>query len=212
MTGFRSTATTAACLVAAALLGCDQRTTGTAAHGQGDGSAGARAGQVVDSILPIEEELRRFRADIPEAPTELTGGATSRTALVEQFVRALEQRDASALTAMVQSRAEFAYLTYPSSPYTRPPYRQSPQITWMLLQNDGATGLRRLVDRLGGRPLGYLGYECDAEPLVEGENRLWRDCRVRRTRAPGDTVTGRLFGVIVERHGRFKFASYANDL
>src|SRR3712207_5485129 len=105
MTGFRSKATTA-CLAAAALLGCDQRTTGTAAQDQGNGPTGARPGQVVDSILPIEEELRRFRTDIPEAPTEFTGGATSRTALVEKFVRAVEQRDTSALAAMVQSRAE----------------------------------------------------------------------------------------------------------
>jgi hypothetical protein len=48
--------------------------------------------------------------------------------------------------------------------------------------------------------------------VVEGENRLWRNCRVRRVRAAGDTASGRLFGVILERHGRFKFASYGNDL
>jgi hypothetical protein len=30
--------------------------------------------------------------------------------------------------------------------------------------------------------------------------------------APGDTVDERLFGPIVERHGRFKFVSFANKL
>jgi hypothetical protein len=27
----------------------------------------------------------------------------------------------------------------------------------------------------------------------------------------GDTTTQRLFGTIIERHGRFKFVSYANQ-
>jgi hypothetical protein len=212
MTGTRSASVFACLWTTVALLGCDRGTTGTAAQGTADSSTGALPAQVVDSVLPIEEELRRFRADIPGAPTEFTGGTTSRRALVESFVRAVERADTAALAEMVQSRAEFAHLTYPSSPYTRPPYRQSPQVTWMLLQNAGVTGLRRVVDRLAGRPVGYLDYECDAEPLVEGENRLWRNCRVRRVRAPADTVTGRLFGVILERNGRYKFASYANDL
>jgi hypothetical protein len=35
---------------------------------------------------------------------------------------------------------------------------------------------------------------------------------VRRLPSPGDSVSERLFGPIVERGGRFKFVSYANKL
>jgi hypothetical protein len=35
---------------------------------------------------------------------------------------------------------------------------------------------------------------------------------IRSVRAPGDTVAERLFGVIVEHDGRFKLASYGNEL
>jgi hypothetical protein len=35
---------------------------------------------------------------------------------------------------------------------------------------------------------------------------------VLRVQAPGDTVEERLFGLILEREGRFKFVSLANQL
>jgi hypothetical protein len=47
---------------------------------------------VVDSIFPIEEELRRFRVGL--TPTDrLEGGATSPEALVDTFLRAIEAGD-----------------------------------------------------------------------------------------------------------------------
>jgi hypothetical protein len=74
---------------------------------------------------------------------------------VREFVRAVERGDRAALEQMELTQAEFAYLIYPSSPYTRPPYRQQPEIVWMLQRESGAVGLARLVDRLGGRPLRF---------------------------------------------------------
>jgi len=37
-------------------------------------------------------------------------------------------------------------------------------------------------------------------------------CVVRRLTAQRDTIDERLFGLIVERGGRYKFTSYANKL
>jgi hypothetical protein len=168
-------------------------------------------GYVVDSILPIEDALRRFREGLPVV-TALEGGAPTRDELVRRFATAVERGDSTALRRLALTPSEFAYLVYPSSPYTRPPFRQQPEVVWMLQRQAGETGARRLLDRHGGRALGYDGYACAAEPVVEGENRLWRECAVRYRRADGATVSGRLFGVIVERDGRFKFVNYANDL
>ena len=159
----------------------------------------------------LEEQLRRFRAEIPDTPTVLTAGENSRDALVRHFVRAVERADTAALGRMLITRGEYAYLVYPSSPFTRPPYNQPVWLAWFMLNRESGPGLKRLMDRLGGRPVRYLGYECDPTPFVESTNRLWRNCRVRRAPAPGDTLAGRLFGVIIERAGRFKFASYEND-
>lgn len=172
----------------------------------------AQPGYVIDSAIPIEEALRRFRSDLSPAPVRLTGGRPTRTALVEAFAQAVERGDSLSLREMGMSRAEFAYLVYPFSRYTRPPYRQQPEITWLLLAAAGDKGIRRLVERRAGQPFRVIGHDCPREPEVEGDNRIWRGCTVRRLRAFGDTVSERLFGPIIERGGRFKFYSYGNEL
>jgi hypothetical protein len=65
--------------------------------------------------------------------------------------------------------------------------------------------------RQAGKPFRLVGHTRPL-PDTEGENRFWRGCAIRRIRSPGDTVTERLFGAIVERDGRFRFYSYGNEL
>lgn len=172
----------------------------------------AQPGYIVDSILPVEEELRRFRADLADAPGALGGGAESRDELVRHFLDRLQERDTTALVAMLMSRAEFAYLVYPESPWTRPPYRQAPGLVWMQGSRASSTGLARLLERLGGRDLKFRSYTCAAEPEVLGENRIWRECSLDIEREPGQRQSMRLFNGIIERNGHFKFYTYGNDL
>lgn len=194
------------------LCGCDRGAPASEATTRAARDAVIRGpGYIVDSIVPIEAALRRFREGLPEV-RRLSGGARSRDALVAQFVRAVERGDNAGLRTMALTQAEYAYLVYPSSPFTRPPYRQQPEVAWLLLRTSGDAGLTGLANRLFKRSLGYKGYECAAEPVVEGENRLWRTCRVRYTSPEGAEARGALFGVIVERGGEYRFVNYANDL
>jgi hypothetical protein len=172
----------------------------------------ARPGYVIDSILPVEEEIRRFQATLADRPDSLAGGATSRTALVRAFVRAVERGDDHALRRLVVDRGEFGALIYPSSPNVRPPYRLSPAIVW--LQRSAATdkAAARLIGRFGGSRLAYDGYSCSEPFEPQGENRVWTNCVVRRRIGPGDSATLRMFGPIVERGGRYKFLSLAGGL
>jgi hypothetical protein len=78
----------------------------------------------------------------------------------------------------------------------------------MQLQANGASGLRRVLDRARG--WSYVSHRC-ASSTREGRNVLWRQCRTRVVRAPADTVEVRVFGVVVERDGRFKFAGFETD-
>ena len=166
----------------------------------------------VDSIFPMDEQIRRFRADLADRPATLAGGEASRAKLVESFVRAVESHDTASLRAMVLSRAEFAYLYYPTSRSARPPMQQSPALVWFQIQQNSEKGIVRALRRYGGQPLGYLAHDCEADPRREGENILWERCSVRRVLTSGDTVDGRWFGSIIARDGRFKFVSYVNDL
>jgi hypothetical protein len=108
------------------------------------------------------------------------------------------------------TRSEFAYQVFPESPISAPPYAQSPDLVWMRLATASATGLERLLARLGGSPLGFKSLSCAERPIVEGANRIWKDCAVRFIPTGGGTRTLQLFAGIIEREGRFKILSYAN--
>jgi hypothetical protein len=167
--------------------------------------------RVIDSIIPREEALRRFRTNLPPVDA-LEGGRGSRDSLVAAYLVALGARDTATLAAMAVSRAEFGYLYYPTTPQGRPPYDLAPELMWFLLHQRSDRGLRKALEIYGGQDLTLLGYDCGPGESVEGENTVWGPCQVRFRRAEGDTVSRRLFNQIIARGGRFKFLSYGNKL
>lgn len=165
----------------------------------------------VDSAVPREIALGHFQ-HASARTTALEGGAASRDALVRAFVRAVEARDTSALRRMLLSRAEFAYLYYPTSSQGLPPYSLSPDLYWFMTVEQSNRGARALLNELGGRRLPFAGYRCEGDATTEGENTLWGPCLIRTIQRRGDTLSQRLFGPIVARGGRYKFLSYSNKL
>jgi hypothetical protein len=169
-------------------------------------------GYVVDSILPVEEELRRFRVAVGgDSVSALENAAPSRDTLVKRFVAALSTSDTSALQKMLLNAREFGWLVYPESPYTQPPYTQSPGLVWNQIQNPAASGFTRLLRRLGGKPLRYDGYRCVPKSERQGRNVIWTRCTVSVAEANEAARKRKLFGSIIERDGRFKFVSYSNE-
>lgn len=172
----------------------------------------ASPGYIVDSILPVEEEIRRFRAAVGgSAVTGLEQASPSREALVQRLAAAIISYDSVALQRTVVTAREFIDLVYPESPYTKPPYRQAPGLVWTLITEPSNAGRRRLLAKLGGKSLAVSGPTCPGAPEVQGRNRLWKACTVRYASDGDATRTGRLFGSILERDGRFKFMSLANQ-
>ncbi|HEX5575455.1 MAG TPA: hypothetical protein VFX42_06235 [Gemmatimonadales bacterium] len=165
----------------------------------------------VDSFVPRELALERFRKGGTRV-VELAHAEKSRDALVRAFVHALERRDTAEFRRLIVSRDEFAWLFYPTSAQGLPPYSLNPDLMWFMMVEQGNQGLRRALNRLGGKHLAYVGYRCEGAALKEGENMLWGPCLVRLEEAPGDTAEARLFGPILQRDGRFKFLSYSNKL
>lgn len=180
---------------------------GLAACGPAADAAPPRAA-AVDSVFGPEESLRRLRVGLREPPS-LSGGAGSAAALVEGFVSALERGDTAAAVGMHLTRAEFAWLYFPTTATPAAGTRMDPRLMWTLMRLESEKGLDRLFTRFGGEPLGYRGLTCEPEPRAEGANRLWEHCRVALDRAPGGT---RLFGTLIERDGHFKFVSFKTDL
>lgn len=158
-----------------------------------------------------EAELVKFRAGLVK-PENLTGGAPSQDALVTQFVRALETRDTAALVRLHLTRAEFAWLYYPSNPQSRPPYNLSPELMWFMEHGNSEKGVSRLLEDRAGVPLGVVSYKCDPVTSRQGANTLIGPCLVIRVTPSRETLEERLFGLILERGGRYKFVSYSNKL
>jgi len=163
--------------------------------------------QHVDSVVPREVSIERFRQGTRQV-TSFTGGAKSRDALVKAWVKAIEAADTVALKKMLINRDEFAWLYYPTASQGLPPYDLTPSLLWFMTDGQTTKGLRRLLEERAGKPLHFIGYSCDPKPTAEGENTVWGPCEIRQLRAPGDTVQERLFGLMVERGGEWKFLSY----
>jgi hypothetical protein len=192
------------------LRGCGLALLGGLAAACGpDAKARGTAG-VVDSIVPREVALARFRTGLP-VPAALQGGAASREALVRAFVQALSAADTAALQALTLNRAEFAWLYYPTTPQGLPPYDLSPGLMWTMLELRSARGARRALEEFAGKPVRYAGHSCDPRDSREGDNTLYGPCVVR-LRLNGAVIEQRLFGLIIGRDARFKFVSLANTL
>lgn len=199
----------ALCLLGiAALAACDAR----ANAGQPDTpTADEQHTEYVDTVFPMDEEIRRFREMVGRTVTEFDLSEPSRDALVARFVAAVEAADTATLVRLALDPAEFIDLYFPHSMYTAAPYELSPEVVWTLISSGSQKGLTRILRRYAGRTLGFSGYRCEGEPKVEGPNRLYDTCLLDIT-AGERTGPIRLFGSIIERDGRFAFVSYANDL
>ncbi len=194
-----------ASLLACALAGCQGARTSPP---RSDSTAATTA---VDSTLSREEALRRFRIGV-DSVDSLSGGAASEADLVRRFVAAISARDTAALGELVMTRQEFAWVYYPTTPQGLPPYDLAPNLLWFLLEGRGTQGLTKALRDLGDKSLRYRSHQCDAEPSIEGENRVRGPCQVTVSVDGGPASAVQLFGSILERNGRFKFLNYSNKL
>jgi hypothetical protein len=195
-----------------AAAACSNDTPRTAADSQAAHIADVvAAGGTVDSILPIAEQLRRFREGIDPVDT-LRHAAATRDALVRRFLAALSANDTATLTGLSLDRAEFAHLYYPGSAISLPPYEAPPQLLWGQILASSNEGLPKALTRVGGQPVALDALRCPDSAKVEERNRLHQNCEITIRVGGAPAVTGRWFGTIIERDGRFKFIGYANAL
>ena len=210
---------TAALLLQAAVVACaryeanastDSAHADSVARAKQDSINRAQPGYIVDSIFPVDEEIRRFNEGL-ERPEALEGGAASRSELVRLFAAALRRSDTAALRDLLVSRAEFGHFVFPESPFTRPPYRTKPIVIWTQLLGESTSGLERLLKNVAGDSSRISQLACDEAAERQGANRYWRDCTVVLESPRGNARRMHLFGHVMERGGRFKFLSYGTD-
>lgn len=190
-----------------AFLGCKDK---TLANNQAQPVSDAVAKTaVVDSAVPIAEQLDRFQKTIPEKTDTLRHASKSITSLVTRWTLAVASSDTAALNAMILDRAEFAYLYYPGSKMSLPPYEAPPQVLWGQMLASSEDGAQNILKLFSAGSFKVGGVNCPTPPVVEGANKLHEGCTLKVERA-GASSEGSYFGTIIERDGRFKFVSYAS--
>lgn len=197
-------------LAVAAITACDRASQD--AQSAAAAPTPPQPGDVIDSALPIPVLLERFRATTPDTPTVLVGGAPSPEALSRALVSAIATNDTAAVRRLVLSRAEFAWLYYPHTKFTAPPYELGPELLWLQMGAASEKGATRLLRRYGGTALRFEALLCPDSVVQEGPNTIRIGCRVRFAAPDSGSRELRLFGSLLERDGRHKFVSYANEL
>lgn len=156
-------------------------------------------------------ELAEFRTGLP-AVAELEQGASSLDSLARAVVTALVAQDRARLDQLVLSRQEFAWIYYPTTPQGKPPYDLDPSTMWLTTEAQSGKGLGRAMERLNGKAVVFEGITCESAVSIEGENRVHGPCDIRLGGGQDVAGEGRLFGLVLERHGRWKVVSYVNRL
>lgn len=164
-----------------------------------------------DTLYTAAESLRRFRETLTPVDS-LSPAFATKEDLARAFVTAVAANDIRRLAQTLLDRAEFAWLYYPENPISHPPYELAAGIAWFELEGNSLAGVRRALAAYAGREPSFRGLACAADPVVQGANRLWNGCTVTLALEDGATASVRMFGSILERRGRFKLVTAANDL
>lgn len=192
-------------------LGCRAGENADASRSDSSVASASFSAAAADTAIYIDTLLRRFQAGSLRSDT-LSGTSSSRETLARRYLDAVTHFDTSALREMHITRAEYAYLYFPSSKMMKPPYELPPDVAWLLLTGETNKGMGTVLRRFGGQQLNFRSVRCPGEPLREGPSTVWRDCVVRFSGADGTVQERPLFAAIIEREGRFKIFSYATPL
>jgi hypothetical protein len=167
-------------------------------------------GYVVDSVFSPEENLRRFQATVTgPAPTRLRGGAASTDALMRNYWALLVARDTLAMTPLIVSRAEYAYLYFPES--IEGANGMPPHIGWELILSQTGRGLTRALTAASRGDATVLRTECSDTPQRAGRNTVYGPCGVV-IRRNGIEETIWLTKTLIERDGVHKLLGLQNEL
>jgi len=173
-----------------------------------DGTPPRHVEQVVDSVIPREEALRRFREGLTEVQ-HLTGGAASREALLRAVATAIAAHDTAGLQALTLTRAEYAWLYYPTAKQGLPPYDLAPALYWFTIDSRNHRALSQLLEGATTKRR-LASADCGTASTPEGANQVWGPCIFTLTPPSGPAVKVRYLSLVVEREGTWKVLQFSD--
>jgi hypothetical protein len=167
-------------------------------------------GYVIDSVFTPEENLRRFQATVAApANARLTGGAPTTDALLRRYWALLSTSDTLAMTPLIVSRAEYAYLYFPES--IEATSGMPPAVGWELIVRQSGRGLTRALFQAQRSPSTVVRTLCSDEPRTMGKSIVYGPCGVV-IRRDGAEETLWIAKTLLERDGVHKLLGLQNEL
>lgn len=147
-------------------------------------------------------------------PSRVTGGASTLDGLVERFLVALREGDRETLEKLRLTRDEYICLVMPGHvPPGEPAQRLNPEAAayfFAVFDTKSRYSREALVKRFAGRALELRGVGFEKGVVDYAGHRAYRRTVLRLVDESGRELELRT-GSVVERDGRFKFASYTRD-
>jgi hypothetical protein len=167
-------------------------------------------GYVIDSVFTPEENLRRFQSTVAApAGNRLSGGAPSTDDLLRRYWALLSTGDTLAMSPLIVSRAEYAYLYFPES--VEGASGMPPAVGWELIVRQSGRGLTRALFQAQRGPSAVVRTLCSDEPRMMGKSTIYGPCGVV-IRRDGTEETLWIVKSLIERDGIHKLFGLQNEL
>lgn len=141
----------------------------------------------------------------------LDGSSPSPEDAARDAIALIAAGDREALLEVALTEAEFREVVYPELPASRPERNTSADFVWGTLRQRSRHSLAFTLDRYRGEPLELVAVDFLGETTDYGAFRVHRETALTVRRPDGERSVVRLFGSMIERHGRFKIFSFVTD-
>jgi hypothetical protein len=178
--------------------------------------AGGAAGEPAARPIGVPRERARewrgpYRIEpLPAEALALDGAAGGLEELLETIERALAERDAAALRALLPTEREYREILHPAFPAAHPPIDASFETVWLLQLGDSREGIRGLLEDYGGREVEILDVRF-ARPDQDFVNFRLHETSEADLVVDGERRTDRVFGSAIQVGERWKVLSYPGD-
>ena len=145
---------------------------------------------------------------LPSEALRLDGAAGSLEELLRTLERGLAASDTARLDDLMIDEREYREILYPAFPAAHPPINADFETLWVLQYPDSYRGLRRLLERYGGKDIRVTAIRFD-EPDQDFVNFVLHETSRLDVTVDGEARSGvRLFGSVIQVGDQWKVLTY----
>ncbi|CAN5882504.1 hypothetical protein BH20GEM1_BH20GEM1_19820 [soil metagenome] len=166
-------------------------------------------GAAAGTVAAIADTGRGYVIEpLPQEALSLEGGAASLHDLLRTVERGLAESDTARLFDLMINEREYRDILFPAFPASHPPINAGFETVWILQYPDSFRGLKRLLERYGGKDVRVLDVRFD-HPDQDFVNFVLHQTSRLDVTVDGEAVrTVRLFGSVIQVGDQWKVLTY----